>query len=120
MDEDRLNMSTRKFLKHAGVTSQQEIERVVRGKHLSGNKLMVRAMLTAEGTDLNYAVECEIELPPLGVGGVWLRVTACDLCSMREIKNARALACNIDFASGHCGGGSGRRPPVVSPASARA
>ena len=30
MDEDRLNMAIRKFLKEVGVTSQREIERVVR------------------------------------------------------------------------------------------
>ena len=30
MDEDALNMAIRKFLKEVGVTSQREIERVVR------------------------------------------------------------------------------------------
>ena len=30
MDEDKFNMSLRKFLKHVGVTSQREIERVAR------------------------------------------------------------------------------------------
>ena len=30
MDEDRFNMAVRKFLKEVGVTSQREIERVVR------------------------------------------------------------------------------------------
>jgi phosphoserine phosphatase len=63
MDEDRFNMSMRKFLKQVGVTSQQEIERVVREKHLASGQLKVRAVLTAEGTDLNHVVEGEIELP---------------------------------------------------------
>ncbi len=63
MDEDRFNMSMRKFLKQVGVTSQQEIERVVREKHLASRQLKVRAVLTAEGTDLNHVVEGEIELP---------------------------------------------------------
>jgi hypothetical protein len=63
MDEDRFNMSMRKFLKQVGVTSQQEIERVVRESHLASGKLKVRAVLTAEGTDLNHVVEGEIELP---------------------------------------------------------
>jgi len=63
MDEDRFNMSLRKFLKQVGVTSQQEIERVVRDKHLTQGKLKVRAVLTAEGTDLNHTVEGEIDLP---------------------------------------------------------
>ena len=32
MNEDKFNMSLRKFLKQVGVTSQREIERVVREK----------------------------------------------------------------------------------------
>jgi len=63
MEEDRFNISMRKFLKQVGVTSQHEIERVVREKHLASGKLKVRAVLTAEGTDLNHVVEGEIELP---------------------------------------------------------
>ncbi len=46
-----------------GVTSQQEIERVVREKHLEGKgKLKVRMVLTAEGTDLRHEVGDEIDL----------------------------------------------------------
>ena len=63
MDEDRFNMSMRKFLKQVGVTSQQEIERVVREAHLASGKLKVRAVVTPEGTGLNHVVEGEIELP---------------------------------------------------------
>lgn len=63
MEEDRFNMSMRKFLKQVGVTSQQEIERVVRERDLTHGKIKVRAVLTAEGTDLNHIVEGEIELP---------------------------------------------------------
>jgi hypothetical protein len=63
MEEDHFNMSMRKFLKQVGVTSQQEIERVVRDKHLTRGKLKVKAALAAEGTDLNHVVEGEIELP---------------------------------------------------------
>ena len=36
MDEQRYNMSMRKYLKEVGVTSQQEIERVVREEGLEG------------------------------------------------------------------------------------
>ena len=36
MDEHRFNMSLRKYLKEVGVTSQQEIERVVREEGLGG------------------------------------------------------------------------------------
>jgi Family of unknown function (DUF6494) len=63
MDEDQFNMSMRKFLKQVGVTSQQQIERLVRDKHLTQGKLKVRAVLTAEGTDLNHTVEGDIDLP---------------------------------------------------------
>jgi hypothetical protein len=64
MEEDRFNMSMRKFLKQVGVTSQQEIERFVRETRPSGGKLKVRAIVTAEGTSLNHVVEGEIDLPP--------------------------------------------------------
>lgn len=62
MDEDKFNMSLRKFLKHVGVTSQREIERVAReGKHGQG-KLKVKMVLTAAGTDLNHVIEQDVEL----------------------------------------------------------
>ena len=63
MDEHRFNMSLRKYLKEVGVTSQQEIERVVRERHLEGKgRLKVRMVLTAEGTDLRHEVDGEIDL----------------------------------------------------------
>jgi hypothetical protein len=62
MNEDRLNMSLRKFLKQVGVTSQREIERLVRDKGLDKGKLKVRVVLTADGTDLNHVVEDELDL----------------------------------------------------------
>jgi hypothetical protein len=63
MEEDRFNISMRKFLKQVGVTSQQEIERVVRDKHFTGGKLKVRAVLIAEDAGLEHVVEGEIDLP---------------------------------------------------------
>ncbi|MDJ0514487.1 MAG: DUF6494 family protein [Methyloceanibacter sp.] len=63
MDEDRFNMSMRRFLKEVGVTSQQAIETLVRGSDLGGQgKLKVKMVLTAEGTPLDHAVEGEIDL----------------------------------------------------------
>ena len=63
MDDDKFNMSMRKYLKQVGVTSQQEIERVVRESKLAGQgKLKVKMVLTAEGTPLKHVVEGEIEL----------------------------------------------------------
>ena len=63
MDEDRFNMSLRKFLKQVGVTSQQKIEQLVRdGGVPGGSKLKVRVQLTAEGTNLDHIVDGEIDL----------------------------------------------------------
>ncbi len=63
MQDEKFNMSMRKFLKHVGVTSQQEIERIVREQSLTGRgKLKVKMVLTAEGTSLNHVVDGEIEL----------------------------------------------------------
>jgi hypothetical protein len=62
MDEDRFNMSVRKFLKQVGVTSQREIERIVRERRLDKGKLKVKVVLTAAGTDLNHVIEEEIDL----------------------------------------------------------
>ncbi len=61
--DDEFNMSMRKFLKHVGVTSQQEIERVARDADLSGRpSLKVKMVLTAEGTELHHVIEGEIKL----------------------------------------------------------
>src|SRR5690606_16747342 len=63
MSDDGFNMSMRKFLKRVGVTSQQELERVVREERLAGRgALKVRMRLTAEGTDLDHVVDGEIDL----------------------------------------------------------
>ena len=45
MDEDRFNMSVRKFLKQVGVTSQRVIEEAVRSGKVEGNVLKVKAKL---------------------------------------------------------------------------
>ncbi|HEY5828306.1 MAG: DUF6494 family protein [Hyphomicrobiaceae bacterium] len=62
MNEDKFNMSLRKFLKQVGVTSQREIERVVRENGLDKGKLKVRMVLTAAGTSLNHVVEEDLDL----------------------------------------------------------
>ncbi len=63
MDEDKFNMSLRKFLKQVGVTSQQQIEKAVREGGLAGSgSLKVKVTLTADGTNLNHVVEGEIDL----------------------------------------------------------
>jgi hypothetical protein len=63
MDDEKFNMSMRKFLKQVGVTSQQEIERLVREQDAGGRgKLKVKMVLTAEGTPLHHEVDGEIDL----------------------------------------------------------
>jgi hypothetical protein len=63
MDEQRFNMSLRKYLKEVGVTSQQEIERVVREEGLAGKgKLKVKMVLTGEGTGLRHVIDGAIDL----------------------------------------------------------
>jgi hypothetical protein len=55
-------MAIRKFLKEVGVTSQREIERVVREHKFKRQKLKLRMTLTAEGTPLEHIVESEIDV----------------------------------------------------------
>jgi hypothetical protein len=62
VDEDRFNMALRKFLKQVGVTSQREIERLVRDGKIQGKQLKLRMTLTADNTPLQHVVEETIDL----------------------------------------------------------
>jgi Family of unknown function (DUF6494) len=67
MDEDAFNLSTRKFLKKLGVTSQREIELGLRDAiesgRLEGNeRLPARAVVSVDGLDHEIVVEGEISL----------------------------------------------------------
>jgi hypothetical protein len=67
MNEDKLNVSLRKFLKTVGVTSQREIENAIRGAIESGKikgneKLPAKVVLTVGGVGLNYEVKGDLEL----------------------------------------------------------
>jgi Family of unknown function (DUF6494) len=62
MDEDKFNMAVRRFLKVVGVSSQREIERIVREGKIEDATLKLRMTLTAEGTPLNHVVEETIDL----------------------------------------------------------
>ena len=62
MDDEKFNMSMRKFLKQVGVTSQQQIESAVRASGQRDGSIKVKVVLTADGVDLNHVVEGEIEL----------------------------------------------------------
>jgi 16S rRNA U516 pseudouridylate synthase RsuA-like enzyme len=62
VDEDRFNMAIRKFLKEVGVTSQREIERVVREGSIKGSTLRLKMTLTSEDAPLEHVVETTVEL----------------------------------------------------------
>jgi Family of unknown function (DUF6494) len=67
MDEEAFNISTRKFLKKLGVTSQREIELGLRDAVDSGRlngdeRLPARAVLTVEGLEQDIVIEGEIAL----------------------------------------------------------
>ncbi len=66
MDEDRFNMSIRKFLKTVGVTSQREIELAVRNVAAAGRlkahaKLKAKVELTVPELGLRHEIDGEIE-----------------------------------------------------------
>ncbi|CAA9491403.1 MAG: hypothetical protein AVDCRST_MAG38-2651 [uncultured Solirubrobacteraceae bacterium] len=67
MDEDALNMSTRKFLKKVGVTTQRAIELGVRERLASGElkgdeTLEVEAVVTVRGLKEPIVVPGQIKL----------------------------------------------------------
>ncbi len=63
MESEEFNRSLRRFLKEVGVSSQQEIERIVREQNLADKgKLKVKMVLTALNADLNHVVNGEIDL----------------------------------------------------------
>ncbi|SDZ97861.1 DUF6494 family protein [Rubrimonas cliftonensis] len=64
MDDEKFNMSMRKFLKQVGVTSQQEIEKAARAADASGalsGPLKARVTLTVEALGVSHVVEGDIE-----------------------------------------------------------
>ncbi|MDH3639225.1 MAG: DUF6494 family protein [Gammaproteobacteria bacterium] len=55
MNEEKINMEVRKFLKKVGITSQREIERIIRedaGRLQGKGKLRVKMTLNVEGADI--------------------------------------------------------------------
>ncbi|MDP9376182.1 MAG: DUF6494 family protein [Actinomycetota bacterium] len=67
MDEETFNMSTRKFLKKVGVTTQREIEKAVRERIATGElrgdeTLEVQAVVTVEGLPGTVLVPGSIKL----------------------------------------------------------
>ncbi len=67
MNEEKLNLSVRKFLKNVGITSQRKIEEKVRENIKSSNisnskKIIISAQLFSEELNLNEKIEGEIEI----------------------------------------------------------
>jgi 16S rRNA U516 pseudouridylate synthase RsuA-like enzyme len=63
MDEDKVNMEIRKFLKEVGVTSQREIERVLREGQAKSSTLHLKMVLTSkDAPSLEHVVEHKIKL----------------------------------------------------------
>ena len=62
MDDQKFNMSMRKFLKQVGVTSQQQIERAVRDSGKTSGTIAVKVVLSGGEVGLEHVVEGEIEL----------------------------------------------------------
>ena len=66
MDDEKINISVRKFLKNVGITSQRKIEEKIRDKFKSGeikgiNKIKVKAIITSDTLELNESIDGEIE-----------------------------------------------------------
>ena len=67
MNEEKLNISVRKFLKNVGITSQRKIEDKVRenvetSKITSSKKIKISAQLFSEDLNLDEKIEGEIEV----------------------------------------------------------
>ena len=67
MNEEKLNLSLRKFLKNVGITSQRHIEEKVRdylksSKNSTSKKIKISANLVSEELNLNENIEGEIDI----------------------------------------------------------
>ena len=67
MDEDKLNIEIRKFLKKVGVTSQREIENYVRKKFSkvdikNSQSIEIKMELTSNDGDLSHTIKEKIDI----------------------------------------------------------
>ena len=67
MDEDKLNIEIRKFLKKVGITSQREIENYVRKKFSKVNiknsqSIEIKMELTSNDGDLSHTIKEKIDI----------------------------------------------------------
>tara|TARA_Y100001936_G_C15678930_1_gene460071 strand:+ start:394 stop:591 length:198 start_codon:yes stop_codon:yes gene_type:complete len=63
MNEEKLNISIRKFLKNVGITSQRKIEEKIRENNPNlTKKIKIAAILVSEELDLNEKIDGEIDI----------------------------------------------------------
>ena len=63
MNEEKLNISIRKFLKNVGITSQRKIEEKIRVNNPTlSKKIKISVNLVSEELDLNEKIEGEIDI----------------------------------------------------------
>ena len=67
MDEDKLNIEIRKFLKKVGITSQREIENYVRKKFSkvdikNSQSIEIKMELTSDDGDLSHTIKEKIKV----------------------------------------------------------
>ena len=67
MDEDKLNIEIRKFLKKVGITSQREIENYVRDKFSkvdikNSQSIEIKMELTSNDSDLFHTIKEKIDI----------------------------------------------------------
>jgi ribosomal protein L1 len=67
MDEDELNLSIRKFLKKVGITSQREIEKIIRaavdeGKLNASDLVNVSVTLRIDHQDADLVIDGQLKL----------------------------------------------------------
>ncbi|MGQ4274492.1 DUF6494 family protein [Terrihabitans sp. B22-R8] len=62
MDAEAFNAALRKFLREVGITSQQEVEKLVASGQVTGPMLRLKMTLTSPDGPLEHVVEREIEL----------------------------------------------------------
>ena len=63
MNDEKLNISIRKFLKNVGITSQRKIEEKIRDSNPnSSKKIKISANLVSDELDLNQKIEGEIDI----------------------------------------------------------
>jgi 16S rRNA U516 pseudouridylate synthase RsuA-like enzyme len=67
MNEDKLNIEIRKFLKKVGITSQREIEKYVRKKFSkvdikNSQSIEIKMELTSNDGDLSHTIKEKIDI----------------------------------------------------------